>query len=292
MKTVHWIWIEMSPYKILFKVYYIGQKKYFGSQRQLDFLTIEQCLLNALKKKKYIHKIGNSNFEFASRTDRHVSARGACFTCVIEKIPILMEINSELPKEIGIWAHAEVPMDFSSRHNAILRHYVYFVPTPISYFKEPFALNIDIMEQACKELKGRHDFSNFSKKEPNEINTIRDMDSIRLTIKNDYLIFHFKSKSFLRQQIRRMVKKILELGKNEISYDDFLNLFDTSADISYQPADPKGLILWDIKFDETVNFKEDLKSRERMKNYFLIKEIAYNLKYNLFRTLQQDDFSQ
>jgi len=282
----------MSTSKILFKVYYIGRKKYFGSQRQLDFLTIEQCLLNALKEKSYIQKVGNSEFEFASRTDRYVSARGACFTCVTEKKPILMEINSILPKEIGIWAYAELPKKFSSRRNAILRHYVYFVPTPISYLREASRLNLGIMEQACKELEGRHNFANFSKKESNEMNTIRDLDSVSLSIKNDYLIFQFKSRAFLRQQIRRMVKKILELGKNEITYDDFLKLFDPFTDISYQPSDPRGLILWDIKFDETVNFKEDLKSKERMKKYFLIKEITYNLKYNLFRTLQQDDFCQ
>ena len=117
----------MSPSKFLFKVYYIGRRKYYGSQRQLDVLTIEQCLLNALKEKNYVQKVGDSEFEFASRTDRYVSARGACFTCVTDKKPILMEINSILPKEIGIWAYARVPLEFSSRHNAILRHYVYFV---------------------------------------------------------------------------------------------------------------------------------------------------------------------
>ncbi len=282
----------MSPSKFLFKIYYIGRKKYYGSQRQLNFITIEQCLLNVLKEKGYIHKVRDSEFEFASRTDRYVSARGACFTCIIEKKPILMEINSVLPKEIGVWAHTEVPMEFSSRRNAILRHYVYFVPTPISHLGERSKINIDIMKQACKELEGRHNFANFSKKESNGIITIRDMESVKLLIKNNHLIFEFKSRAFLRQQIRRIVKKVLELGKNEISYDDFLNLFDASADISYQPADPKGLILWDIKFDETVNFKEDPKSEERMKNYFLKKEIVYNHKYHLFKTLQQDDFSQ
>lgn len=281
----------MSPSKFLFKVYYIGRKKYYGSQRQLDFLTIEQCIFNALKEKTYIHRVRDSEFEFASRTDRYVSARGACFTCITEKKPKLMEINSVLPKEIGIWAHTKVPMEFTSRHNAILRHYVYFVPTPISYLENTSRLNLDIMEQACQELEGHHNFANFSKKESNGIITIRDMDSVKLSIKKDHLIFEFKSRAFLRQQIRRIVKKVLELGKNEISYDDFLNLFDASVDISYQPAEPKGLILWDVKFDEKVNFKEDPKSMERMNNYFLIKEISYNLKYNLFSTLQQDYFS-
>ena len=92
----------MSPSKILFKVYYIGRKKYYGSQRQIDLMTIEQCLLNALQEKNYIQKIGNSEFEFASRTDRYVSARGACFTCVTEKKPIT-EILESLGEEKNIF---------------------------------------------------------------------------------------------------------------------------------------------------------------------------------------------
>jgi len=279
----------MAKSKFLFKIYYIGKKKYYGSQRQCDFLTIEQCLLRALKKRGYIHKLNNIDFEFASRTDRFVSARGAYFSCTTEKPPILMEINSSLPKEIGVWAYTKVPLQFSSRHGAILRHYVYIVPTPLSYLQKSSGINI--MKKACKELEGRHDFVNFSKTEAGAINTIRDMDSVILSIQNDYLVFHFKSKAFLRQQVRRMVKKILELGKGEILYNDFIDLFDNSKVFSYQPADPKGLILWDIKFDHKIKLKEDPKSKERMNNFFLEKELYFGLKHQLFRTLQQHNFS-
>ena len=61
--------------------------------------------------------------------------------------------------------------------------------------------------------------------------------------------------------------------------------------MSYQPADPKGLILWDVKYDEKIKFIEDVKSKERRNNFFLNKELNYGLKYQLFRTLQQNNFS-
>lgn len=281
----------MTKSKFLFKFYYIGTQKYYGSQRQGDILTIEHTILKALEKRNYIQKLKDGDFEFASRTDRFVSARGACFTCITQKEPILMEINSILPREIGIWAYTEVPLEFSSRYNAIFRHYIYIVSTPMSYFQKISDINVDVMRKACKQLEGRHDFVNFFKREGDLIKSIRDMDSATLSIQNDYLIFQFKSRSFLRQQIRRMVKKILELGKNEITYDDFLDLFDKSKVISYQPADPRGLILWDIKFDEKINFIIDPKSKERMDKYFSKRTLDYNLKYHLFRALQQDDFS-
>lgn len=202
-----------------------------------------------------------------------------------------MEINSVLPKEIGFWAYSEVPLDFSSRRDAVLRHYVYIVPFPISYFEKFSGINIRLIKKACKELEGNHDFANFSKKEGDKINTIRDMDSVTLSIQNDYIILQFKSRAFLRQQVRRMVKKIIELGTGKILYEDFVNLFDTSKEISYQPTDPEGLILWDIKFDEKINFIIDPKSKERMDKYFSKRTLDYNLKYHLFRALQQDDFS-
>ncbi len=281
----------MAKSRFLFKFYYIGTQKYYGSQRQLDILTIEHTILKALEKRNYIQKLEDSDFEFASRTDRFVSARGACFTCITQKEPILMEINSILPREIGIWAYTEVPLEFSSRYNALFRHYIYIVSTPMSYLQKTSNINVGIMKRACKQLEGRHDFVNFFKRERDMIKSIRDMDSATLSIQDNYLIFQFKSKSFLRQQVRRMVKKILELGKNEISYDDFLDLFDNSKVISYQPADPKGLILWDVRFDDKIKFIEDPKAKERRNNFFLIKELDYGLRCQLFRTLQQDNFS-
>ncbi|UCD00913.1 MAG: tRNA pseudouridine(38-40) synthase TruA [Promethearchaeota archaeon] len=281
----------MVKSKFLFKIYYIGKKKYYGSQRQRDFLTIEECLLNTLIEKNYINEVNNSDFEFASRTDRYVSARGAYFTCITEKKPILMEINAALPKDIGIWAYTKVPFDFSSRYDALMRHYIYIVPRSLTYFQNISTLNFKIMQQACKKLEGQHDFANFSKKEKDKINTIRDMYSVKLSKQNNFLVFDFKSKSFLRQQIRRIVKKVLELGKGEIIYKDFLDLFDSSKEHSYQPVDANGLILWDIKYDDTIELEIDPKSKERMNNFFLKKEIYFNFKHQLFRTLQQHDFS-
>jgi tRNA pseudouridine38-40 synthase len=270
-------------------MYYLGKSKYYGSQRQPNLLTIEECVLDALIKRNYIKSDKDSGFEVASRTDRFVSARGACFSCVLDKKPILMEINSALPKEIGVWAYTKVPLNFSSRYNATSRHYLYIFPKSLSFYGKTNILNIDIMRKACHQLEGKHDFINFSKKDKTEKSTERDMDSVDLSIQNKYIIFQFKSLAFLRQQVRRMVKKILELGEGEITYDDFLGLFDPSQNFSYQPANPQGLILWEVKFDNKVRLEEDKKSKERMNNYFLKKELASGFKQQLFRSLQHID---
>jgi len=281
----------MDSQRYIFKYYYIGIKHFFGSQRQKNIPTIEDCLIKALDKKDYIINFKDSSFEVASRTDRFVSARGATFSFITNKKPTLIEINNALPKEIGIWAFAKAPTNFSSRHNAIYRHYKYIVPQSLKYLQKKYEINLDIMKKACNELEGIHDFTNFCKKENNEKKTEKRVDLVEMTVQKNSLIFDFKSKSFLRQQIRRMVKKILELGKNEINYDDFLNLLNPKNYYSYQPADPSGLILWDIIYDNSIQFQVDLKSKERMENYFLHQKRKYQQKYELFNILQHSDFS-
>lgn len=278
--------------RYLFKFYYNGSKKFFGSQRQKDLLTVEGCLLNTLVETKYIESVKRSKIEFASRTDRFVSAKGGAFAFNTLKLPILMEINRALPNEIGLWAYREVPQNFLSRYNAVYRHYKYIVPQSLTFLKKKKNIDINLMHKACKKLVGKHNFRNFAKIENNEKKFIRDMDSVKLSIFNDYIVFDFKSRAFLRQQVRRMVRKILELGIGDINYEQFLKLFDDSIEMSYQPADPKGLILWDIKYDDNIKFKIDLKSKERLNNYFLIQEYRYAHKQQLFKILQQNDFSQ
>lgn len=277
--------------RYLFKFYYIGSSKFFGSQRQKNETTIESCLIKALQDKNYIYDLKNSNFEVASRTDKLVSARGAVFSSVLEKEPILMEINSALPKDIGLWAYSIVPIDFLSRFNARYRYYKYIFPLPVENQIKLQQFNYDLMKKACKQLEGTHDFKNFSKREKQDIKTIRELISAKVKISEKYLIFEFKSKSFLRQQIRRMVAKILELGEGRISYTEFLDLFNSKDYISYQPANPEGLILWDIDYENNIKFEIDQKSVERMSDVFSRLERKSNLKRLLFKIMQHNYIS-
>ncbi len=282
----------MEKTRYIFKFYYIGKKKYHGSQRQPDYLTIEDCLLNALKERKYIIDDKKSGFEVASRTDRYVSARGSSFSFESEKKPILMEINSALPKNIGIWGYSKVPNDFFSRYNALYRHYKYIIPSSKIFRRGMTSNNLNEMIKACKEFEGRHDFSNFSKQEKDNEKTIRDIMLASLRLNGDFLIFDFKSRAFLRQQIRRMVAKIFEIGLEIITFEEFLDLFNPSKTYSYQPANPLGLILWDINYGEKIQFIIDTKSQERMNKFFLQQEIKFSTKQKLFSLMQRNNISE
>ncbi len=273
------------------KYYYIGSKKYFGSQRQAGILTIEEIIIDALKKKGYISSVADSKVEFASRTDKYVSARGACFAFSTEKILHLMELNTALPRDMGVWCHSEVPNGFSPRHDAVQRHYKYIINDSEDLIAR---MNFDLLLNALKKLEGTHDFQNFSKKGDSlkAVLTKRTINLASLQYKNGFLVFDYKSKGFLRQQVRRMTKKVIEVGIGVISFEQFLDLFDTSKNITYQPADPNGLILWDIDYEKNIKFQIELKSYNRMKLYFKNKKDTYKLKHEMFSILQEDDACQ
>lgn len=113
-----------------------------------------------------------------------------------------------------------------------------------------------------------------------------------MSIDGDFIIFDFKSRAFLRQQIRRMVAKILDIGLGIINYEDFVDLFNPAKSISYQPADPFGLILWDINYGSSVIPTVDKKSKDRMDNYFKEKEQKHASKTKLFRLIQHNNISK
>jgi tRNA pseudouridine38-40 synthase len=279
----------MQTNRFIFKFYYIASAKYFGSQRQAEHTTIEDCVINALIKTNYIEGADTSKFEVASRTDRFVSARGSAFSITSLKMPILMEINSALPREIGLWAYAPVPIDFISRFSAKIRHYKYILPITKNLIYENKKLNLKLMRKACKEFEGYHDFQNFFKRGKEDVKTSREILEASIKKESNFLIFDFKSQAFLRQQIRRMVSKILDVGTNKIDYKEFLDLFNSNFDVSYKPAEPRGLLLWDINYGENIHFTIDPKSIERRDKFFSEQELKYKLKHKLFSLIQQND---
>ena len=282
--------LTMNTKRYLFKFFYIGSKKYYGSQRQNGLETIEDCLINGLTIKGYIINATSSGFEVASRTDKLVSARGSAFSCRLEKEPILMEINSALPRDIGIWAFTEVPDVFLSRYNAIYRYYKYILP--LYYFRDGISFKLDLtaIKKGCKLTSGHHDFKNFCKNDPDvEEKTVRDLN-LSVIKEGNVLIFNFKSRAYLRQQVRKIMAKLIELGKKEISLKEYSAILDPTKEYSFPPADPNGLILWDVFYGKNLKFNIGEKSLERMREYIDKSYLYYKTRVKLFEIFQQGYF--
>jgi tRNA pseudouridine38/39 synthase len=128
--------IDFSKYemvKLAFRFSYIGEKFSGLVVQQNDSNTIEQHILNALKKVCLINP--NEQSSYASclnrcgRTDKGVSALNNVLSIILRKLPdgdYLTRINRELPPDIRMLGWTEVDNSFDARFSCVFREYNYF----------------------------------------------------------------------------------------------------------------------------------------------------------------------
>jgi len=263
------------------KFFYLGTN-YHGIQRQPNLPTVENSLIKALQDSGYIPPEGDLQkppLLLAGRTDKGVHARGMVAAFLNKKENFYpMEVNKNLPRDIIIWADAEIPnfgfqyykpsiktnqkeIDIISRvphprHNAIYRKYKYFLFTQGE-------LDIEAMKAGAAKLIGKHDFSNLCKNEPGR-NPIRKLDSIKITSPKSIgefgtlWEFEFTALSFLWKQIRKTIRVLFNIGMREWDLDTLDSILDPKNiewRIKLQPMPPEFLVLWDVVYPEWVKFK-------------------------------------
>lgn len=154
--------------KIALKVAYIGTN-FHGFQRQPNHRTVEGEIIHALRKLGYIDDLADAKFEIAGRTDRGVHSLGNVISFMSDKKIMLNQINNKLPKDIQIIAKAPVRYGFKPRY-VKCKHYRYI------FFEKD--LNIEAMKKLAELFKGKHNFTNFSKK--SQKSPIRNVNDIKV----------------------------------------------------------------------------------------------------------------
>jgi len=211
----------------LVKVAYDGTK-FFGSQIQPDVPTVNGEIQRALMESG----LGGVP-KFASRTDRGVSALCNVF-CYRGERPRLGQLNSLL-ENIKCWGYAEVPEGFNLRKVKI-KEYRYMLVKDY---------DVSVMRKAARYFVGEHDFRNYSKY---KVNTVRTIDKIRVTKK----WVSFRGKGFLWEQIRRIMRTLMDVGEGRLKPSGVKKLFRAESGI--RPAAPEALVLWNI--DHGIKFHE------------------------------------
>ncbi len=221
-------------------------RKYFGFARQPNLKTIEGEILRVLIRNGLIDDVINSQFRYASRTDKGVSALGnvAAFNTDCTKNIIIEELNEDLT-DIIIYATAVVASDFYPRY-AKQRSYRYYL--------KRVGLEIDKIRSVAAAFTGEHNFSNFARaeefKDPQRI-----IDNIILTENNDFFVIDFYAKTFLWHQIRRIISAMEKVGMRKLEEEQIieaLNTPDKKVDFGIAPAAP--LILKDIMYDFSFEY--------------------------------------
>ncbi len=231
---------------------------YCGWQYQKNEKTVQGEIEKAIFKFSGEKK----TIQGAGRTDAGVHAIGQCANFELEKqfddYQILNGINFHLGTEkIRISKVENVDQDFNARFTAKSKIYNYqvFNSQAPSVIEDDFSIHIrqpldlDAMQNAIKLFLGNHDFSSFRAQGCQASKPIRTIDDASIDVKGKKIIFIFKAKSFLYQQIRIMVGSLLEVGLKNKNIDWIKELIEVKDRKLAGPTVPaKGLILKEISY--------------------------------------------
>jgi len=221
----------MYRYQILIE--YVGTS-FVGWQIQKKGNSIQKTVQSALSKllKQKIILYGSG------RTDAGVHAleQSAHFDVKnkiqnIEKI--IKSLNFFLNKKmISIINIKKKKINFHARHSAKERIYIYLIknrlsPSTLSKDREWHIrkkLDITLIKKGSKKLIGTHDFSTFRASDCSAKSPVRTINEIIVSKSNNRIKLKFKSKSFLKNQVRSMVGCLKYLGEKKWNLKKFQNI--------------------------------------------------------------------
>ena len=246
---------------IALKVAYDGTN-YHGFQRQTPPIRAVQNVLEAA-----LAKVCGEMVELAAagRTDTGVHAYGQVVNFFTDgRIPterLPRAVNGLLPPDIVVSEAWEAARDFSARHSATGKAYVYRmeecrVPNPFtrSYAWQIFQpLDHDAMRAVLRLLEGTHDYTSFRAAGGAPMSPVRTLDTIRLTAEGEgRLSLYIHGTGFLYHMVRNIVSTAVAVGTGRISQDRFAEIFAARDRRLAPPTAPAGgLYLLAVDYDGT-----------------------------------------
>ncbi len=204
---------------------------YSGFQVQQNAVTIQSKVEDALQV------LFKQSFQLtcSSRTDAGVHALQNFFH-VDSDISIepakVYNLNAVLPKDIVVKRIFPVKDSDHARFTATHREYKYYITQQKNAFlietawHYPYALSIDLLQEAASVLKEYTDFTSFSKRNT-QVKTFNcDIETSEWFYENDCLVYHVKANRFLRGMVRGLVGTMLKVGRGITSIEDFKKIIE------------------------------------------------------------------
>jgi tRNA pseudouridine38-40 synthase len=215
--------------------------------------TIETALSQVLKTDVTIVGCG--------RTDAQVHASQFFFHIDIDKkwdFDLLFRLNKNLPDDIAVFDIIPVEDSSHARFSAMGRTYNYFIHT----YKDPYLsrissmyseknLHLGEMKKAARILTQYDDYKPFCKNLSVHQTTICKISGADLytDASGDNIRFEISSNRFLNGMIRIIVQKLLLIGREELSVDEFENyLISKQTPRVNKGAYPQGLYLSQVRY--------------------------------------------
>lgn len=220
--------------RLFAKVSYKGTN-YSGWQKQPNCKTIQEEIETQLSK--YFNR--PITIYGSGRTDAGVHAYGQTFHFDIDVNEIdldrlLYSINQMLPDDIKILDIDEVDENTHARFSAKGKIYSY---TMLLMSKDPFLkdmvylypkkIDVNRLKEVLSHFEGKHNFKNFTSKEEDEDNFVREIYSIQVEDHEDLINITLYGSGFMRYMIRFIIGEALFVSEDEsidMSYiDDLLD---------------------------------------------------------------------
>ena len=246
----------MHRYQICIE--YVGTN-FIGWQIQKKGNSVQKFVQSVISKivKKEVSLVGSG------RTDAGVHARGqsAHFECekkIINSDKFIKSLNFFLnKKQISITTLKKRNSNFNARYSAKERIYEYVIinrlaPPSIERNRAWHIrkkLDLEMIKKGTKKLSGTYDFSTFRASNCYSKSPIRTLKKIKVKRLNEKITIQFKSKSFLRNQVRSMVGCLKYLGEKKWSLKKFESVFKSKKrKLCAPPAPAHGLYLFKVNY--------------------------------------------
>jgi tRNA pseudouridine38-40 synthase len=237
---------------------------YAGWQRQAGQHSVQAALEQAI--------LGFSGetitLRGAGRTDSGVHATGQVAHVDLAKdwpdVTVRDAINAHLKmaaEAVSVTAAGKVADDFDARFSATKRHYLYRILNRRAQpaleknraWWVPPPLDAEAMNEAAKQLLGRHDFTTFRSTQCQASSPLRTLDHLDVTRSGDLIEVRTSAQSFLHNQVRSMVGTLKRVGEGAWTAADVkaaLDARDRAACAGIAP--PEGLYLVKVDYSAGI----------------------------------------
>ena len=232
---------------------------FYGFQIQKKGNTVQKLVQTTISKilKEKIKIIG------AGRTDKNVNSWGqsAHFDTkkkIINTKKFIYSLNFFLNKKlISILEIKKKNLAFHARYSAKERIYEYIILNRLAspsidknkVWHVRKKLDLKLMKMAAKMLLGKKDFKTFQASNCYSMTSIKTLKKINIKKRNEKIEIQFKSKSFLRNQVRSIVGCLVYVGQKKWSLKKFENIFKSKKrKLCAPPAPAHGLYLLKVNY--------------------------------------------
>lgn len=232
---------------------YCGWQKQTISKLPSIQEEIEKVLSRLLSEEVKIYGSG--------RTDAGVHALGQTFhfdsNKEIDFYKFIHGFNELIPNNIVLIDLRKVADDFHARFSAKNKTYLYKIENKKHFdpFNEFLAyqlktpLDIDAMKIASNVFVGEHDFKNFTSKEEDDNNFVRNISKIEIKNEENFITIELTGNGFMRYMVRMIVGNLIQVGLGKMTKEDIEKSLesDVRKPSSYK-APAEGLYLKEVLY--------------------------------------------